>query len=1228
MSIIWNFLSSKSLWVFLGVLGLALLIWFFGPLLAIGEFRPFANTYIRFIVTVCILLIWFVKFAIKQIRRAKINANLVKEIQIAQEPMLKHVSKDSEMSQQFAEIDRVLKNAKFSKSKIPLLGDLGTGQYLYQMPWYVVLGAAGSGKTTALKQSGLNFPLESSFGSSITGLAGTRDCDWFLTDNAVFLDTAGRLSLHDSNNEHDAYDWQEFISLLKRYRPKQPINGVILTVGIDDLLNPNVDFKQLSYELRKRIHEMSINLEIDFPVYLMITKFDRLKGFSDFFQGLTDEQRKQSLGFDFSDLNMNNANNSEMIIGYVSKKLLEIQENINAASIKVISELTEQQSKDAAFVFSSEFEYLSTNLLSLFRELYKTSKFEKPIAWRGIYFTSALQQGETIDPVFENLGLSLSLNKKYSSSENAQTPITKSFFLQDFFEYRILSDASLASENKKWSTKKLILYWSGFACIAVLSSFILIFMINSYFNNSRYLDGVSKRTLQSYNIAQNIGTSDDFLSRIEFADDVRKLYHTEKSVLDLSKPNLSYRFGLYQPSTMSVVTESAYQRLLQSDVMPLVSKEIDAILKKSDVNKSFDAYNALKAYLMIFDKKHYDAEFLNTWVIHFFLQKSEKYTEEQKTKIEQALKFILSQKNLAPNIAYDAGLVDLKRAKLANLDMSDMIISGVFYDVRSHESKLPITSFETMGGKQTKLVFSRSSGKPITAGIHYFYTKEAYTNYVLPALIKYSFKFHQEDWVLGEYSSTKINEVETLKNAHEMYLDLYIQAWKNYIGDVQLREPKNIKEARDITKILSDQNNSPLANIIKGVSDNTSLTIVPETNDNALIEKYMQNLTGKIGLGDTISASDLENKYINSINKSNIVDDAFSDFHALTRKQDGQPSTLVGIISSIKDLYEYLDVLNIAIEKGINLPPNDSLFKYRSEINRLPMPFKAALEKFSNFALDKSLNEKDLRAFQAHEKMLKEKQEEEEKAKKAQLEAEEKAKQQRAKQVNSANSMLNSQLSLANKECQDALKAGYPFVKNSSTDVSLAIFSKTFGDKNSYSDIKILSPNIAQLLQANTLKELIDRDEYYRNKYSNVYNNNLVNQTYFSKGGNSPTFDFSLGIKELDKSVDSIIIEYSDKNFKYSHGPLNVVDLTWPPKNEKLEAKIRLIKDNKEIANITSNGIWSIFRLIEKSDKREWQNNKLLTEYIIDEKKIKLEFSSRDGRNPFNFSILRDFKCP
>ena len=117
-------------------------------------------------------------------------------------------------------------------------------------------------------------------------------------------------------------------------------------------------------------------------------------------------------------------------------------------------------------------------------------------------------------------------------------------------------------------------------------------------------------------------------------------------------------------------------------------------------------------------------------------------------------------------------------------------------------------------------------------------------------------------------------------------------------------------------------------------------------------------------------------------------------------------------------------------------------------------------------------------------------------------------------------------------------------------------------------------------------------------------------------------------VRELDKSIDSLIIEYNGKKLRYSHGPIVALNSLWPAKSETTPTKITLYKDNKEVGRIDAKGIWAIFRLIERSDKREWQGDKLLASYVINQKKFTLEIASSGARNPFNFSTLRDFKCP
>ena len=68
-----------------------------------------------------------------------------------------------------------------------------------------------------------------------------------------------------------------------------------------------------------------------------------------------------------------------------------------------VNELESSEDKAAAFAFPEEFERLNHAVLSLLKELSKSSKFEDSIVWRGVYFSSATQEGEGFNPVLDGL---------------------------------------------------------------------------------------------------------------------------------------------------------------------------------------------------------------------------------------------------------------------------------------------------------------------------------------------------------------------------------------------------------------------------------------------------------------------------------------------------------------------------------------------------------------------------------------------------------------------------------------------------------------------------------------------------------------------------------------------------------------------------------------------------------------------------------------------------------
>jgi len=133
------------------------------------------------------------------------------------------------------------------------------------LPWYIIIGPPGAGKTTALRSSGLQFPYAK--GGKVKGVGGTRNCDWWLTNEAIILDTAGRWSTQDDDHE----EWLAFLDLLRKTRPKKPVNGILLAVSLLDLEGGEEEMSALAKALRDRLDEVTGRLDMVVPVYLLVT---------------------------------------------------------------------------------------------------------------------------------------------------------------------------------------------------------------------------------------------------------------------------------------------------------------------------------------------------------------------------------------------------------------------------------------------------------------------------------------------------------------------------------------------------------------------------------------------------------------------------------------------------------------------------------------------------------------------------------------------------------------------------------------------------------------------------------------------------------------------------------------------------------------------------------------------------------------------------------------------
>jgi len=314
-----------------------------------------------------------------------------------------------------------------------------SGTRIEELPWYVFIGAPGSGKTTALLNSGLKFLLPSATsGVPIAGIGGTRNCDWWFTEEAVLLDTAGRYTTQDSNSKADAAAWHGFLGLLNEFRPGRPLNGAFVTVSLPDLmLWTKLERAKFTAHVRMRLAELYAALGARFPVYLLVTKVDLLAGFLDFFGEYDPDKRAQVWGNTF-ELEVD----SVTLESRYAKEFEPLEARLNAEMLVRLHEERDLQRRAAIYRFPQQFHPVGPLVGEFIGQAFTAQVEHKAPQLRGIYYTSGTQQGNPIDRVLGTLVRTFGLERG-KTVDRGNTG--RSYFISRLLREVVLREAGLAA---------------------------------------------------------------------------------------------------------------------------------------------------------------------------------------------------------------------------------------------------------------------------------------------------------------------------------------------------------------------------------------------------------------------------------------------------------------------------------------------------------------------------------------------------------------------------------------------------------------------------------------------------------------------------------------------------------------------------------------------------------------------------------------------------------------
>jgi type VI secretion system protein ImpL len=1197
MTTLRKILFSKLALTILGVLLIALLIWFIGPLIGIADLHPLDSVLARaFAILVVVAIAGFI-YLLSRLGEQRQNNQMAAAV-TATASGNTQVGKEEvdELAGRLKEALELLKKSRFA-------GSSGR-KYLYQLPWYVIIGPPGAGKTTALVNSGLSFPLADKLGKgAVKGVGGTRSCDWWFTDEAVLIDTAGRYTTQDSESEQDKAAWTGFLKLLKRHRSRQPLNGVLCAIGISDLTYATeAQRSEHAAAIKQRIQELYAELGVRLPVYVLFTKADLIAGFVEFFDDLPREDRDQVWGITFDyrpgkdETSAVTAYPAEFdgLIGRLDDRLVER-----------LQQETDIQRRSAVFGFPQQVASLKETTDRFLKEIFEPNRFEQPILLRGVYFTSGTQEGTPIDRLMGAMAATFGLVRQQVAGFSGAG---RSYFLTRLLRQVVFGEAGLVNADPRVERRNRLIQISAFAVAGLVFLGMVGLWTMSYLGNSALLDKVDATAdayaEQSKAFAPEHVLPGDLKQVSALLDTLRT---APAGYAEKDKPvPASLGFGLYQGDKVGSQEIDAYHRALGGLMLPRLLLRLESQLNGNQQNPDF-LYEGLKVYLMLGRQGPLDKALVRHWLaldwtVQFPGDENDALRKDLAAHLDALLEAPL------PDIALDGGLVQATRVILNRLPLAERAFS--FLKTNPKVSSLPDWRISENAGPAASRVLQRTSGKSLADGIPGIYTYNGFYNTFRPLLPDIAREVAKESWVVGQAASIGEDPIALARLQNDvtaLYLNEFGAQWDRLLGDVVIIPFTNVNQGVQTLGILSAPD-SPLRALMVSAAKETWLSKPPPTG----IAGAAGAAAGAGGVAQAAAAVQAQAQAgaqdrlaqmlgAGTQQPGGVVDQAgrYTDQHfkALHDLADGPPTgplPIDGTIAALGDLYKSMNKLGATNNQGGALlgaasAGDGGAAQLQANAARLPEPLKGAIAAVTHSSSTLT--------------------------------------------VGGARSQLNGLwTSSVLPFCRTATENRYPIYKNGSSDVTLDDFSRLFS-KGGLIDA-FFTTNLAPFVDQST-------NPWHWQKVDNL---DLgipqaaltqfqiaagIRDSMFPSGGGKPGVNFEMVPVTLDATSTQVLIELGGQNLSYDHGPPRGVRMQWPGTGGSGVRVSFQPQTPGEQTVMQQDGVWSWFRLLDQAQLRQAGGpDRFNVTFATGKRTATFEIRADSVINPFASNQLSQFRCP
>ncbi len=1184
--------ALKARWfiTLIGAILLSLFIFFIGPLLGFGDTRPFATLIVRIIFIGVIFCIWSGLLVFYFYRAKKSNRQFIDDI--ANDSNL---DDSSESNEEIAILNRSLQEA-LSTLKKTKVGGKGRGQHLYELPWYILIGPPGSGKTTALINSGLNFPLVDVNGREpLRGVGGTRNCDWWFTNEAVLLDTAGRFTTQDSQQSRDRGAWLGFLSLLKKHRPRQPINGALVAISVTELMRPDAERKSLARTIRQRIGELHEELGVRFPIYVLVTKLDLISGFLEYFDDLGQSDREQVWGVTFPI----DDDPSSDILKALHGEFDRLISRLTDRGIERVHQEPDPARRAAIFSFPAQIASLRTATNDFIEEIFRSSRYDEKPLLRGVYLTSGTQEGTPVDRVMSALAAQFRVERRQLAAHHGRG---RSYFLTSLLRNVIFPEASLVSANRRLERRKSLCKRLSISVASAAVVLLSVLWFLSYQGNIGLIERVDQSLVKYRGEVRELAIDNIVGPELSRAlQPLETLRNVPAGYADKDKPvPFLLTAGLYQGDEIGSAASAAYSTALNRIMLPRLLLRLEEQLSQN-IRKPQYLYEGLKVYLMLGGQGPLDASLVREW---FRIDWQTVYPGQDNAQGRAALLAHLDalvEKPVLP-IPLNGALVENVRRVVGTMSLADRVYSRIKLSAAARQA-VPWRILDHAGSDANR-VFIRRSNRSLYDGIPGLFTREGFHKVFSEALDQSARELGAETWVMGQKNDKKnlsAKELRALKRKVSIiYENDYAAHWDTYLSDITITQFKNINDAADILNILSGPN-SPIRSTLLAIASETDLEksisekgrtkAVSAAKGAAQGEPQRSALSNR--LNNVIGSSALTN--LESYRPGKIVSDKFRPLHDFVRGREGAAPPIEGLIRRLNDLYSDISRATSSLsqdemvrEFSQGKAGREAIRQLSIAASRVPAPINGWL---SSTTITSS-------------RVL----------------------------VESARSKLNSIWSAnVGPFCRRALDNRFPFDKNSKADVALDDFKKMFAP----------SGLLDEFFNAH-LKPFVNRSSRPW-RWQKVDNANLgvpesvltqfeiaadIRAAFFGNG-QTPLIQFEVTPTELSAEATRVILEVEGQTLSYGHGPQRPVRMKWPgPKPGITRIALSPITPGRQSA-LTNRGPWSWFHSLSRATVTGTRmQDQIQVKFNVGARAAQFQIRSESVVNPFDLPALGRFKCP